>query len=1424
MPRRARAKRRKLAASPPSLGAKIVTEDIADCRRLDQADGWCAVSSVHWFEGDSYTMSSSRTSTPSNKDAQSYVSRILLPTEPLRLVSTNSPSRNTPLRTSSPTPISPSPWVLSRLAAASPRGRSGTPPSLFNFKSPVRSPICSPANRGLRVGSSTSTHSRLGYLPRVTDLTMEPTSMMERALRILESKKRPLNSLSDETENLPLPADGLATSKRRCASTSTSTVQQNNSHQTGLPDVANLGVNGTPEYFKCTSLVDMKRASRRSSGSHSDLASEPGRPDVVVSTRRNRPIVKPLSSSILPNRVSCLPSAELEALAFGSRKRPRAESPHSSSTTTSAATELLDSILGTNTASPAAPAAKRITREIPTQTEDGSASQPQLTSVAVSAVTTPSIATGTSFSPPPIAIQPLRHVSSVSKFIAGLEARARASALARSRSRQARSLAGQIDTSGSPMSSSLEARHDRIRKLFASLAEVPSTVTVASSTVSSSSPSAATVTATTESSYSTTVPTTASAPSVPAFVFGKEQSQKTTESLDSAGKTASFSPPAAAAAATVPSWPKTDVGSAVKPELPAFAGLPAASSAVQSNGPTSTAGFTIGSSRMTVGQTAASTTSSFAVSGNSSLPSSTPTICSTAGTASTASPVTSTVGASPAAPLVNSASMPSFNFGAKSSSSSASTTSAPAFNFGRVEAVSTTSSPATTTPLLSVFGSASKTSVTSTPAAAPASSPQLTATSTTAAGVSSSPAPTLTLFQQPKPSTTGLTTTVAPSLGSLTSTASSLFPSSTFPSVAATKPFSFGLKGTTAATTTSASATVPPASTTGAPPLAASTLFNFGTKSTAPAATAPALPGFSFVTASSSASKTPVFGPGTTSSSALTAPAAIAVTTTAATTTVSSLFGTSAATKPTAFGALTPASSGTSLSAGNPITSSTPSVGFSFTLPSATAASRTTSIFAPTMFTTTSSTAASTPTLFASLATTQNAVSMAATSTAPSLPSTKPGSTFLFGVTPSTSATTAAATSGSVFGVAGTTAPKFSFGATSTTAPGFNSSPFGSPVVSTTATATTTTAVSTGGFAFAAAAGAASIAPSLFGSPAVNSFSAGTPSLFGQSPGAFSSSATLFAPSKVSTATPTATTTNVGLSFGSAGLTAAAPSFGDKSAATTGPVVSSNGFTFGASTTANSAAAAAALPATTGGFAFNFKAVTATTTSSASAPLSLFTSPKSSPANLFAAGTPTQPSTVAPGPFGMTAKTTAGPTFNFGSTATSAVTTTSNMVFGGSSGFGSSSDALKRTASSAFDAASTTTTTTTGPFGSALTFGAAAAASSAQPSAPKSVAFGGSVFGGATSTGQPFNFAAAAPATSAPSNGFNFMAASATSGQNAFGSPAAGTFVFGQTAPPVFGAQPGVGGSPPNPFNANPSPTAAASLHRRRQLRLKGRR
>ncbi|BHF76857.1 hypothetical protein SprV_0501995600 [Sparganum proliferum] len=29
MPRRARAKRRKLAASPPSLGAKIVTEDVA---------------------------------------------------------------------------------------------------------------------------------------------------------------------------------------------------------------------------------------------------------------------------------------------------------------------------------------------------------------------------------------------------------------------------------------------------------------------------------------------------------------------------------------------------------------------------------------------------------------------------------------------------------------------------------------------------------------------------------------------------------------------------------------------------------------------------------------------------------------------------------------------------------------------------------------------------------------------------------------------------------------------------------------------------------------------------------------------------------------------------------------------------------------------------------------------------------------------------------------------------------------------------------------------------------------------------------------------------------------------------------------------------------------------------------------------------
>ncbi|KAL7057819.1 hypothetical protein AAHC03_016458 [Spirometra sp. Aus1] len=1368
-------------------------------------------------------MSSSRTSTPSNKDAQSYMSRILLPTDPLRLVSTNSPSRHTPLRTSSPAPTSPSPWALSRLAAASPRGRSGTPPSLFNFKSPVRSPICSPANRAFRAGSSTSTHSRLGYLPRVTDLTMEPTSMMERALRILESKKRPLNALSDETENLPLPADGLATSKRRCASTSTSTVQQNNSHQTGLPDVANLGVNGTPEYFKCTSLVDMKRASRRSSGSHSDLASEPGRPDVVVSTRRNRPIVKPLSSSVLPNRVSCLPSAELEALAFGSRKRPRAESPHNS--TTSAATELLDSILGTNTASPAAPAAKRITREIPTQTEDGCPSQPQLTSVAVSAVASPTNATGTSFSPP-IAIQPLRHVSSVSKFIAGLEARARASALARSRNRQARSLAGQIETSGSPMSSSLEARHDRIRKLFASLAEVPSTVTATSSTVSSSS-SSATVTATTESSCSTTVSTTASAPSVPAFVFGKEQSQKTTESLDStstAGKTASFSP--AAAAATAPSWPKTDVGSAVKPELPAFAGLPTASSAVQSNGPASTAGFTIGNSRVTVGQTTASTTPLFAVSGNSSLPSSTPTICSTAVTTSTASPVTSAVGVSPAAPLANSTSMPSFNFGAKSSSSSVSTTSTPAFNFGRVEAVASSSSTSTT-PLLSVFGSASKTPVNSTPAAASASSPQLAAASTTAAGISSSPAPTLTLFHQPKPSTTGLTTTVAPSLVSPASTASSLFPSPAFPalpSVAATKPFSFGLKGTTT-TTTSASSAVPPASTTGAPQLAASTLFNFGTKSTAPAATAPALPSFSFVTASSSASKTSVFGPGTTSSPALAVPAAAS--TAAATSTVSSLFGTSsvtsAATKPTSFGALTPASSGTSLSAGN---SSTPSLGFSFTLPSSTAASRTTSIFAPTV--PTSSTAASTPTLFGSLATTQNAVSMAATSTAPSVPSTKSGSTFLFGVTPSTSATTttAAATSSSAFGVAGTTAPPFAFGATSTAAPGFNSSAFGSPVVSTTAAATTaSTAVSTGGFAFAA--GAASHAPSLFGSPAVNSFSAGSPSLFGQSPGALSSSASLFAPSKASTATPTAPTTNVSLSFGSAGLTAG-PVFGDKPAATTGPVVSSNGFTFGASTTANSvAAAAAASPATTGGFAFNFKAVTATTTGSTSAPLSLFTSPKSSPANLFAAGTPTQPSTVAPGPFGMVAKTTAGPTFNFGGTATSAATTTSSMVFGGISGFGSSSDALKRTASSAFDAASTTTTTTTtGPFGSALTFGAAAAAgSSAQPSAPKSVAFGGSVFG-ATSTGQPFNFAAAAPATSAPSNGFNFMAASATSGQNAFGSPAAGTFVFGQTAPPVFGAQPGVGGSPPNPFSANPSPTAAstASLHRRRQLRLKGRR
>ncbi|VDL98539.1 unnamed protein product [Schistocephalus solidus] len=1367
-------------------------------------------------------MSSSRTSTPSNKDAQSYVSRILLPANPLRQMSTNSPYKSSPLRTSSPAPTSSSPWTLSWLTAASPRDRIGTPPSLFNFKSPMRNPIRSPANRSLRVGGP-STPSRLGYLPRVTDLPLEPTSMMERALRILESKKRPLNALSDETENLPLTPDGLATAKRRCASVSTSTVQQNNSHQTALPDVANLGVNGTPEYFKCTSLVDIKRTSRRSSDNHSDLASEPGRPDVVVSTQRNRPVGKPLTSSVLPNRVSCLPSAELEALAFGSRKRPRAESPHTSSTS-SAAAELLDSILGTTVASPAAPAAKRVTREIPTQTENASPS------VAVSAVTTTAAAAttaSTSFSPP-TTVQPLRHVSSVSKFIAGLEARARASALARSRSRQMRSFAGQIETLGSPASYSLEARHDRIRKLFASLAEVPSTVTAATTasslaTVSSSSSTVAVTTA-------SLCVTTASAPSVPVFIFGKEQSQKTIESLSSSPATIATASTAegpvsifpTAATTTAPAVPFGQKADAIKPELPVVAGLPTASSVVQSEGTTSTAGsavFSFGNSGMAAAQTTNSTTPLFTVCAGGSLPSSTSTTCSTAATTSTASissPFVSATGVSLAAPLSSSASVPSFNFGGKSSSSSASTTSSPTFNFGRVEAVATSGS-ATTTPLTSVFGSAAKPPVTSISAAV-STTFQLASTMTNTSGISASPAPTMTLFMQPKPSTTGLTTTVVPSSVLVASTTSSLFAPSSLPAVVSnstTNAFSFGLKGTT----TSASAvSVPPVSTTGTSQLTTSTLFNFGAKPTAPSTTAPAVPGFSFVTAPSFASEAPVFGSNTSSSSAL-ASNAVPITTT---TTASSLFGainaTGAATKPAfSFGALTSASSGTSLSTSQSA-SSKPSPGFPFTLPSTTAASRATSIFASTA--PASSAATSTPTLFAPFAITQNGVSMAATSTTSSVPSTTSSSTFLFGVAPSTSAAT---NSSSAFGAAGSTVPNFAFSATSTTAPTFKSPAFGSPVGSTTAAATTTSVASTGGFAFTAAvAGPLSVASSLFGNPAVSSFSVGSPSLFGQSPD--TSSATLFAPSKASPATSTTSAANRGLSFASVSSASTTSVFGDKFGATTGPVVSSNGFSFGASTATNSTATVAQ-PALAGGFAFNFKAATANTTSAAPAAVSIFTSPKSSPANLFAAGASTQPSAMAataPGPFGLMATTTAGPSFTFGSTATSAATTASNMVFGSAGGFGSSVDALKRTASSAFDAAPSTTTTI-GPFGSALTFGASATGSPAQPSAAKSVAFGAPVFG-VTSAGQPFNFTGGASSTTTPSNGFNFMLGSTTSAQNAFGSPSVGNFVFGQATPPTFGAQPGVGGSPPNPFSANPSPVGTTSLHRRRQLRLKGRR
>ncbi|BHF59412.1 hypothetical protein SprV_0100236900 [Sparganum proliferum] len=48
MPRRARAKRRKLAASPPSLGAKIVTEDIAGASREVDVEDSCLLQSFRF--------------------------------------------------------------------------------------------------------------------------------------------------------------------------------------------------------------------------------------------------------------------------------------------------------------------------------------------------------------------------------------------------------------------------------------------------------------------------------------------------------------------------------------------------------------------------------------------------------------------------------------------------------------------------------------------------------------------------------------------------------------------------------------------------------------------------------------------------------------------------------------------------------------------------------------------------------------------------------------------------------------------------------------------------------------------------------------------------------------------------------------------------------------------------------------------------------------------------------------------------------------------------------------------------------------------------------------------------------------------------------------------------------------------------------
>ncbi|KAL5104862.1 hypothetical protein TcWFU_002380 [Taenia crassiceps] len=274
-------------------------------------------------------------------------------------------------------------------------------PSPFNFHSPVRHRLPQ---------SLQSSLSR----PRkaIEFLNHSNSSMMERALRVLESKRKKRSNealLEDEPESEYL-------SLKRYRSN-----EENNSSPLLSRSVPML-----PQDVEVIS-----------------------QPKLKPSASTTRP-----SSSKLPDQVSRLPSAALEAIAFGLKRRRPEEEEEGEDVGGKRPTprQSVTSIINENlfTFSPPPAAKRRATRDCETQTV-----------FHVDSATSTSEAL-------PMLYQRSRSASlnrptSVARFIAGLEARARANALSRRLAASQAVVLTQAD--------SLEARHAKIRQMFADLTE-----------------------------------------------------------------------------------------------------------------------------------------------------------------------------------------------------------------------------------------------------------------------------------------------------------------------------------------------------------------------------------------------------------------------------------------------------------------------------------------------------------------------------------------------------------------------------------------------------------------------------------------------------------------------------------------------------------------------------------------------------------------------------------------------------------------------------------------------------------------------------------------------------------------------------------------------------------------------------------------